>query len=102
MIPKISKIILAVLLLFCLFDLPYGYYQFVRVASMVAFAYLAYNSFRRKNIVFGIVFVVLTVLFQPIEKISLGRTLWNVVDVIVAIFLIVSLLIEKDTEPKEG
>lgn len=37
----------------------------------------------------------LAVLFQPLVKIALGRTLWNILDVAVAIFLVVLTFIEK-------
>lgn len=35
-----------------------------------------------------ILFIVLAILFQPFAKIALGRVLWNIVDVIVAGYLI--------------
>ena len=41
---SIIKIILALLLLLCLADMPYGYYQFVRFASMAVFVFLAYTA----------------------------------------------------------
>jgi len=41
------------------------------------------------------VFVTLALLFQPIYKIALGRTIWNIVDVIVAVFLIILFFMEK-------
>lgn len=85
---SILRVCLAILLVICLFKMPYGYYQFVRFASSVGFGFLAYEALQvqRKNL--AIAFVVLLILFQPLAKISLGRELWNVVDVIVAIFLI--------------
>ena len=36
----------------------------------------------------AITFGALALLFQPLFKVALGRTVWNVVDVLVAIFLI--------------
>jgi hypothetical protein len=45
------------------------------------------------------VFILLAILFQPFEKIALGRTLWNVVDVIVAMGLIISMF-AKNSEKK--
>lgn len=85
------KIFLAILLIACLADLPYGYYQFVRFAAMAGFGYLAYHSNERgaKNEVF--IYLALAILFQPFFKIALGRALWNIIDVIVGIGLIVSL-----------
>ena len=84
------KIGLAVLLLLCLINMPYGYYQFVRFAAMVGFAYLAFsaNEQNNKNEVF--VYLALAILFQPLIKIAFGRTIWNIVDLVVGIGLIVS------------
>ena len=89
----ILKLILALLLLICLADMPYGYYQFVRLVSCVVFAYFAFQESTHKS---KLLFIYggLALLFQPIIKISLGRELWNVVDVIVAVFLIVTLFIK--------
>ncbi len=92
---SIIKIGLAILLFLCLFNMPYGYYQFVRFISMCGFAYLAYssNEINKKNEVF--VYIGLAILFQPFIKIALGRTIWNVVDFIVGISLILSLFQRK-------
>jgi len=89
----IPKLILAFLLLICLADMPYGYYQFVRLVSFVVFAYFAFQESTHKS---KLLFIYggLALLFQPIIKISLGRELWNVVDVIVAVFLIISVFIK--------
>ena len=86
---KVTKIILAALLLLCLLDLPYSYYLFVRWSAMIGFSYLAYISYKYKQNFMTIVFVLLAVLFQPFDKIALGRTLWNVVDVIIGLTLII-------------
>ena len=44
-----------------------------------------------------IIYLALALLFQPFLKVALGRTLWNVVDVIVGVGLICSLFIKKKT-----
>lgn len=72
--------------------MPYGYYQFVRFAGMMGFALLAYFSYEQKRNVEVIIYIALALLFQPFSKITLGRTMWNVVDVVVAMGLIGSLL----------
>ncbi|GGC89326.1 hypothetical protein GCM10011508_15760 [Flavobacterium lutivivi] len=89
------KIGLALLLFICLINMPYGYYQFVRFASMIGFAYLAYsaNEQSNKNEVF--VYIALAILFQPFIKVALGRTIWNILDLVVGIGLIVSLFQSK-------
>jgi multisubunit Na+/H+ antiporter MnhB subunit len=80
--------------------MPYGYYQFVRFAAMVGFAYLAYsaNEQNRKNNMF--IYIALALLFQPFIKIALGRTIWNAVDVVVAIGLVLSMAFQSKTKLK--
>lgn len=79
--------VVAILLLLCLFHMPYGYFTFVRFATTIAFSIMAYIYFeedKKLTIIFGM----LAILFQPFIKIALGRDGWNLVDVVVAIFLI--------------
>ena len=80
---KAIKIILAILFFICLAELPYGFFQFVRFAALVGFAVLAYQANEKENKTEMIIYICLAVLFQPLIKISLGREIWNVVDVIV-------------------
>lgn len=83
------NLFMAVLLLLCLAPISYGYYQFVRFGSMLYFGYMAYRYFVMNKAMLTVVFAALALLFQPFIKIALGRTMWNVVDVIVAIVLVV-------------
>lgn len=80
----IIKLVVAVSLLVCLADMPYGFYQLVRFAATAAFVYLSYDYFKSNQDVKGVIFALLAVLFQPFFKIALGRTLWNAIDIIVA------------------
>ena len=56
---------------------------------MVAFGVMSYQYIQKKLTVWAITFGALALLFQPFIKVALGRTMWNIVDVIVAILLIV-------------
>jgi hypothetical protein len=94
---KFVKFFLALILLLCLFDWSYGYYLFVRFVSTAGFVYLAYDASTKKESFAVAIFIFLAMLFQPFEKIVLGRTLWNIVDVIVAIGLIFSVLNDRKT-----
>ena len=89
---------LSILLLLCLLPMPYGYYMLVRFVSMVAFGVMAYRYCAQHKMVLMITFASLALLFQPFIKIALGRTMWNIVDVIVAVLLIVLWIKEKETE----
>lgn len=88
---KIIKLILAILFFFCLAKMSYGYYQFIRFIALIAFAYLAYKNYKEGNKLMAFIYAALAILFQPLLKIDLGRLTWNIVDVIVGIFLIGSM-----------
>jgi hypothetical protein len=90
------KILLAILLSLCLFDMPYGFYQFVRFVALLGFGFLAYKANENQNKTEMIVFGALALLFQPFFKIALGRGLWNLVDVVVAIGLVFTLFKKKN------
>ena len=89
---KRLKQILIIALLLCLAPMPYGFYMLVRFFAAVMFGFMAYRYYQEKKENLMITFGALAVLFQPIIKIPLGRAVWNVVDVAVAIGLIVLLL----------
>lgn len=96
----IIKLVIAILLLLCLADMPYGFYQLVRFASATAFAYLSFDYFKSKKDGMGFIFAALAILFQPFIKIALGRVIWNVVDVIVAVGLIYLIINAFKTKSK--
>ncbi|NLJ67685.1 MAG: hypothetical protein GX340_10340 [Clostridiales bacterium] len=96
---NIIKIILAVLFLLCLADMPYGFYQFVRFAGLIGFAILAYQANQQGRQTEMIIYGGLALLFQPFFKIALGREIWNIVDVIVGIGLIISIFMKPKKNP---
>lgn len=81
--------------------MPYGYFQLVRFVALVGFGFLAYHSQEKENRRAFIVYVILALLFQPFFKIALGRVLWNVVDLIVAISLLVSIFVKPGHQHKK-
>jgi hypothetical protein len=95
---KVIKIILVLLLLACLLDMPYGYFMIVRFLATCSFLYFSYNSRNVGNKNGVILYLVLALLFQPFFKIALGRLVWNLVDVAVAILLLISLLPKINTK----
>ena len=91
---RVIKIILIILLFSCLADMPYGFYQFVRFSGLIGFAILSYQASQKENQIEMGIYAALALLFQPFFKISLGRELWNIVDVLVSIGLIITLLLK--------
>lgn len=90
----ILKILLILALLLCLFNMPYGYYQFVRFITAFIFFIFAYNYSKKQNSVLMIASVGIGILFQPFFKIALGREIWMMVDVFTAVFLIFLILLD--------
>lgn len=78
--------------------MPYGFYSLIRFVTMIAFPIYAYVYYEKKSNKLAILFLSLAILFQPLLPIYLGRTLWNIIDVIVAIFLIF-LYIKENKSP---
>jgi len=87
---RIIKVIYAILLFLCLVPtMLYGYFQLIRFLGLMLFGYLAYVSFRAGNERNAFIYLGLAILFQPFIKIALGRVIWNIVDVIVGVWLLV-------------
>lgn len=80
---------MAFALVICLFPLPYGYYTLMRFAAMVYFGCLAYAYHANGKTAFAVITGAIALLFQPFIKITLGREVWGLVDVAVAIGLVI-------------
>lgn len=63
----------------------------LRVIFTVGFAVLAIRADEDKRKTEVFIYVALTILFQPLLKIPLGRSIWNIVDVIVAVGLVMDI-----------
>lgn len=94
------KVILSILFSLCLADMPYGYYQFVRFAGLLGFVLLAYKAHEQGRQTEMIIYGGLALLFQPFFKIALGRQIWNIVDVVVGIGLLISIFIKPKESPR--
>jgi hypothetical protein len=62
---------------------------------MAGFTYLAYSTNEQGSKNGTFVYIALALLFQPFIKVALGRTLLNIIDLVVGIDLLVSLAIPK-------
>lgn len=96
----ISILLIIVLLICCLINMPYGYYQLVRVIAFVGFGYLTYEEWSNtSNKIFFILFIVAALVFNPFLKLYLGKTLWQFTDVFYAIILIIYRIRLNKKEP---
>lgn len=89
---KYLKIILAIGLILCLAEMPYGYYNLIRFSSFIIFGIMAIVAYKEKKETALIGYIALAILFQPFFKIALGRSIWQIIDVIVALILMVPII----------
>lgn len=92
---KIIKITLAILLLLCLFKMPYWYYQLLRIFGTIGFAYLSWKEYDEKLKFTPVLFGISAILLNPIIKISFDRNTWQIIDAILAIILLITYIFEK-------
>lgn len=88
----IVKGIIAALLLLCLIDADYGFYQAMRTLISFGFAFLTYRYYKSGDSTNAIIYLCLLIVFQPLLKIGLGRGIWMVVDIVVAVYLVYEIL----------
>ena len=83
------RLILAILLLICWLKVPYGYFQFIRLAGCIAFLWLSYEEFNIKRRVTAILCILGAIILNPIFKIHFARLTWNVIDTVLAGLLLI-------------
>lgn len=88
---KNIKIVLIVLFLGALLNMPYTYYEILRFIGVASFIVLSYNEFKKNNNSFMIIWFVSALIINPFFKLTLDRGLWNVIDVVWILLLILSI-----------
>lgn len=76
-----------VALLITLLDMPYGYYQLLRVMVFCVSAYLAVAESKYEQRIWFWVLVACAIIYNPIFRLSLGREIWSFVNIATAVFL---------------
>jgi hypothetical protein len=83
---KLLWLVPIALLLIALLSLPYYYYQLMRWCICGCAAYLAYQHYKEKGCGFlSVAFIVIAILYNPIEPIRLFREAWIVINIIAVI-----------------
>lgn len=98
----IGRVVVAGMLVWALAQHPYGYYQLLRVVTTAVCVFGIYCAVSWKKAGWPWVFGILAVLFNPLVPIRLPRVTWNVIDIAVALFLIVSILLFRPSQPEVG
>lgn len=94
---KLGLLIVSALLFIGVFTLPYGYYTFLRIVVFIACIAIIVQEYQGEVTPALILFGLIGILFNPIIRVSLhDKTLWAIIDFVVAIiFLVKSLTLKK-------
>ena len=68
--------------------MPCIYFDYVLIASCAAFAWLSVSEFKAGNRIVGIACVAAAILYNPVLRINFTRTIWNDIDMPLAIILL--------------
>ena len=89
---NIALFIAVAFLLIALFDgWPYGFFTLLRFVVFASTAYIAWMAYEVQKEKWVWIFGFLAVLFNPFIVIHLNREIWGVIDLIVGVFMIISL-----------
>ncbi|MCZ8198355.1 MAG: hypothetical protein O9267_12185 [Flavobacterium sp.] len=87
---KTIYLLCAILALIACFNLPIGYYTFLRIALTLGALTVLYNEVQKDVNLLGISFIAIAILFNPILPVYLyQKSLWIAIDIITAILFLV-------------
>ncbi len=87
----VFKAVAVLLLLWAFTDHPYSYYQILRWVVCGFTAYCAYLAYEKKDNTWTWIFSIIAVLFNPIVPFYFERETWQIIDVITAVIIFVSI-----------
>ena len=91
---NIATIVSAIFLFLAMFGgWPYGFFTLLRFVVFAATAYISWIAYEAKQEKWIWIFGFLAVIFNPFIPLYFGRSFWVIVDLIVAIFLIISIFV---------
>ena len=94
-VPLWVFLIPAAMSLVALADLPYGYYQFLRIVVTICTLWIAFSFYQAGYQVIAVVFGILAIIFNPIAKIHMEKDIHAIFNILTAIILIVGLWFQK-------
>ena len=85
-----------ILLLLAVMPMPYGYYQFLRIAITIVASINAFELYNKNKTSLLVVFVSIIILYNPIIPIHLSKEIWMPINLLTAVFLGVFALVHKN------
>jgi hypothetical protein len=90
--------IVCALLLIAVAPMPYGYYQFMRIAITLVSSMTAFELYNKNKSLLLVVFVSVIIIYNPIIPIHLNKVIWIPINLLTAVFLGVFALVHKNKE----
>ncbi len=87
----IVRVSACLMLLFAIGDLPYSYYQVLRIAVCGASIFLIWYFVQAKIAWLGWLFIIPAILFNPILPLYLDKSTWQLFDLLFAVLFLASL-----------
>jgi hypothetical protein len=87
-LPKLVWLVPIAALGGALLDMPYGYYQLLRVLVFCATAYLAFESYKRGDVAWAWALGGTAIVYNPFFKLALGRDIWTMVNIATIVLFI--------------
>lgn len=95
----ITKLTASLLLFLAIFNLPYGYYTFLRIIIFLIAGWCLfdeYNTIGKLTLVWRIIFVLIALIFNPVLPIYLSKDVWQIIDIICSILFLVSAVFKRE------
>lgn len=95
---SIFRIIASALLFIAILDLPYGYYTLLRIVVTAVAGYGIYAFFQKNIRIIILIFSGIAVIFNPLIPVHLEKETWQVINVVVGSFFLISLYYGSDKD----
>lgn len=93
--PKAIFIIPAVMMAVAVLPMPYGYYQFLRLVTVVAAGWIAAYFWSENRLAWASSIGCVALLFNPVFRISLDREMWAPLNIIAAALLLAAMVFNR-------
>lgn len=87
---KVLSLLCAGLLILALFNLPIGYYTFLRIVVTIGAVAIVFSEIRKSFNIWVILFGLIAILFNPFIPVFLNdRSTWMPIDIAIAVLFLV-------------
>lgn len=95
---KTYLLVACALLLIAVMPMPYGYYQFLRIAITLVVSINAFELYNKNKSTLLVMFVSIIILYNPIIPVHLSKETWMPINLLTAVFLGVFAFVHKNKE----